>query len=287
MLKPGGFLNQIGRKALLPIVVTFLTAWEGSHYTWAANQGKQVNNPLAGQAAAINEGQSIFRGRCAMCHGTDAGGGLRGPSLTAGRLTHGDSDAALLQVITQGVPGTQMSGSGLPEQQAWKVIAYLRSLAAHATISALGNRTRGEELFFEKIRCSQCHMVNGRGGRLGPELSRIGVSRSIGYLKEKIREPNKLGEGMTIGLWWELGQPLVYQTVTLITKDDRRITGVLRNEDTFSIQIMDQSEELRMFSKKDLKQVIHERGSLMPGYDEQTLNEKELQDLLAYLDSLR
>ena len=130
-------------------------------------------------------------------------------------------------------------------------------------------------------------MVNGRGGRLGPDLSRIGAARSIPYLKDKIREPSKLGKDMTVGLWWELGQPLVYQTVTLVTKEGRRITGALRNEDTFSIQLMDQGEELRLFSKKDLQEVVHEPGSLMPGYDEKMLSEIDLQDLLAYLDGLR
>ena len=100
-----------------------------------------------------------------------------------------------------------------------------------------------------------------------------------------MREPSKLNAA--VGLWWELGQPLVYQTVTLVTQDGHRITGSLRNEDTFSIQLMDPAEELQMFLKQDLAEVIHEDHSLMPQYDEQALSEKEMQDLLAYLDLLR
>lgn len=222
-----------------------------------------------------------------MCHGADAQGGLKGPNLTSGRFTHGESDAVLFRIITKGVPGTPMPGSDFTEERTWKVIAYLRSLAIRAGAAVLGNRTAGEELFFGKIRCAQCHMVSGRGGRLGPDLSRIGASRPTSFLKDKIREPSKLGKDTKIGLWWELGQPLTYQTVTLVTKDGHRVTGALRNEDTFSIQIMDTSEELRMFLKKNLQEVIHKGGSLMPAYDEQTLNEKELNDLLAYLDTLR
>jgi len=130
-------------------------------------------------------------------------------------------------------------------------------------------------------------MVNGHGGRLGPDLSRIGAARSLVYLSSKIREPGKLGKDMTVGLWWEMGQPLVYQAVTIVTNDGRRITGSLRNEDTFSIQLMDLGEELRMFWKKDLQEVIHEPASLMPSYSEQMLNCEELSDLLAYLDTLR
>jgi cytochrome c oxidase cbb3-type subunit III len=258
-----------------------------SRCSWATAQEKEPSNPFGGQAEAVREGESLFRNQCAMCHGTNAQGGLKGPSLSSGRLTHGSGDAALFRVITRGVPGTAMSASELAPERIWKIVAYLRTRNGRASAASLGNRGAGEELFFKKARCSQCHMVNGRGGRLGPELSRIGAARSISYLTDKIREPDKLGKDMTVGLWWELGQPLVYQTVTVVTKEGRRITGSLRNEDTFSIQLMDRSEELHRFWKKDLQEVIHERRSLMPAYGEQILSQTELQDLLAYLDGLR
>jgi cytochrome c oxidase cbb3-type subunit 3 len=271
---------------LLLAILTFLKT-EPSRSIGAATQERELKNPFSGQYAAIEEGQSIFRNQCAMCHGTDAQGGLKGPSLTSGRLTHGVSDSALFRIITQGVPGTPMSASNLAPERTWKVITYLRSRAGRAGASSLGNPRVGEQLFFKKVQCSQCHMVNGRGGRLGPDLSRIGAARSVSYLTDKIREPDKLGKDMTVGLWWELGQPLVYQTVTLVTKEGRRITGSLRNEDTFSIQLMDPDEELRLFLKNDLQEVIHEPSSLMPRYGEQMLSQPELQDLLAYLDGLR
>ena len=272
--------------AHLLMVLSFLTGKVGGS-TWATSQEKLPRNPFTGQPAAINEGRSIFRTQCALCHGIDARGGLKGPNLISARWTQGDSDDAIFRTITQGVPGTQMPANNFSPEKTWKVVAYLRSLSAHPAVPALGNRTSGEGIFLGKARCSQCHMVNGRGGRLGPDLSRIGASRSISYLKDKIREPSKLGKDGSVGLWWELGQPLPYQTIILVTKDGRRIVGALRNEDTFSIQLMDPSEELLTFLKQDLQQVIHEQGSLMPRYDEQMLSEKELPDLLAYLDSLR
>jgi len=250
-------------------------------------QEKEPQNPFAGQSVAANEGQAIFRSQCAMCHGPEGQGGLRGPSLTSARLTQGISDVSLFRVITRGIPGTPMPASDLEPERTWKVITYLRSLTGHLTTVPLGSPLTGKEVFFQKIQCSQCHMVNGRGGRLGPDLSRIGSARSPSYLERKIREPNKLGKDMTVGLWWELGQPLLYQTVTLLTREGRYVTGSLRNEDTFSIQLMDSKEELHFFLKKDLQKVIHESKSLMPGYDEQILSERDLQDLLAYLSSLR
>jgi cytochrome c oxidase cbb3-type subunit III len=275
------------RKTVLILLLVFLAPLPGSrsHSTGELNEEKQLKNPFAGQPEAIRDGQSLFRNGCAMCHGAEAHGGLKGPSLSSGRFTHGGSDDSLFRTITQGVPGTPMPGSNLAPEQVWKVVTYLRSLSARTAAPTLGDHATGEALFFGKLRCSQCHMVNGRGGRLGPDLSHIGSARSLGDLKDKVREPGKLNAA--VGLWWELGQPLVYQTVTVVAKDGRRITGSLRNEDTFSIQLMDPAEELQMFLKQDLKEVIHEQNSLMPKYDEQALSGKELQDLLAYLDGLR
>jgi cytochrome c oxidase cbb3-type subunit 3 len=275
------------KKMALILLLTLLTPLPGlrSHAPGAVEEEKQHKNPFAGQPEAIREGQSVFRSGCAMCHGTEAQGALKGPSLTSGRFTHGDDDDSLFRTITQGVPGTAMPGSSLAPKQVWKVVTYLRSLSVRAAAVTLGDHAAGEALFFGKLECSRCHMVNGRGGRLGPDLSRIGSARSLSYLEGKVREPSKLNAA--VGLWWELGQPLVYQTVTLVTQDGRRITGSLRNEDTFSIQLMDPAEELQMFLKQDLAEVIHEHHSLMPKYDEQALSEKEMQDLLAYLDLLR
>ncbi len=132
-------------------------------------------------------------------------------------------------------------------------------------------------------RQSPIFLVKQEGGA----LSRVGASRSTRYLIESIREPSKdLTEGM-MEPNNPYGFPVVYDTITALTKDGRRITGVPKNEDTFSLQLIDRGEQLYLFLKKDLEQVIHERKSLMPAYNERMLSENELQDLLAYLDSLR
>lgn len=131
-------------------------------------------------------------------------------------------------------------------------------------------------------------MVKGKGGRLGPDLSRIGGARSTLYLRDSIREPSKeLAEGMLEPTKVSEGFPIVYETVTVVTKDGNRVTGVPKNEDTFTLQLMDQGERLHLFLKSDLREVVHERKSLMPEYNERMLNEKELEDLIAYLDTLR
>jgi quinoprotein glucose dehydrogenase len=129
-------------------------------------------------------------------------------------------------------------------------------------------------------------MVKGKGGRLGPELSRVGAARSESYLVDSIRDPNKqLSNGMLDpNRFW--GPPLLYETVTVVTASGEKITGVAKNEDTFSIQLLDTSQQPRLFPRKDLKDVIHERKSLMPVYSEEMLSPADLRDLVAYLESL-
>lgn len=256
---------------LLAIVLTLpLAAWG----TPQASQEKELKNPLAGNPEAIHQGKAIFRLFCAPCHGMEGRGASRGPDLTTGRWTHGGSDAAVFRTITKGVPGTEMPSNDFPDVEVWATIAYLRSLGAGTSAPVGGNREAGEQIYSGKGNCAQCHMVNGRGGRLGPDLSRIGASRPTKHLAEKVRQPNK---EVTPG----------YETASVLTRDGRRIIGVRKNEDTFSIQLMDHNEQLHLFLKKDLQEVKGERGSLMPGYNTRMLSEQELRDLLAYMDGLR
>ncbi len=267
MANGGGVSMQRGR------VHAFLCSFLCVLCVSAVSDDQEPKNPFAGDPAAIQQGRSVFRLNCSLCHGLDARGG-RGPDLTSGRWTHGGSDAALFGTITRGVPGTEMPSADLPDNEVWMIAAYLRSLGGGAAAPLAGNRQAGEKIFFAGRACSQCHMVSGRGGRLGPELSRAGAARSARYLTESIREPAKdISPG--------------YETVTVVFRDGRRITGVRKNEDTFSVQLMDEKEELHFLRKKNLKDVVYEKRSLMPAYDERLLSEKDLQDLLAYLDGLR
>jgi putative heme-binding domain-containing protein len=146
---------------------------------------------------------------------------------------------------------------------------------------------KGKKIFWETAGCSTCHMVQGRGGVLGPDLSRVGEARSADYLIDSIRQPSKeLSTGM-LDPNNHYGLPLVYDTVTVVTADGHKIMGVARNEDTFSIQLIDINQHLQFFLKKNLREVTHERKSLMPAYSADTLKPAELQDLVAYLEGLR
>jgi cytochrome c oxidase cbb3-type subunit 3 len=242
-----------------------------------------ARNPFAGDPRAITQGAALFRQECVFCHGMAARGGMRGPDLTTGSWSHGGSDADLAATISTGVPGTAMPPNKLTTDEIWQIVTYLRSLQQPAAATA-GDPTRGEGLFFGAMRCSSCHIVNGRGGRLGPELSTVGSSRSRAYLVESIREPSRqltrnsgFGESVT----------LKYDTVTVVTADGRTIVGVPMNEDTFTVQLMDTTERVHSLDKKTLKSFRHENRSLMPSYDAARLANADLDDVVAYLQSLR
>jgi alcohol dehydrogenase (cytochrome c) len=238
----------------------------------------------AGDAQAVRQGAVLFRQDCVFCHGVGATGGVRGPDLTAGIWVHGASDAEIARTITNGVPGTAMQGNHYNEEEVRQVIAYLRTLQKQAAAPASGDAARGESIFFGSAHCSTCHIVNGRGGRLGPELTRTGSARPRRYLIESIREPNRqLTENRSFGE----SASLNYDTVTAVTRDGKTIVGVPVNEDTYTVQIMDTAERIHSLEKKSLKSFRHDARSLMPAYGADVLPDKDLDDLVAYLLSLR
>ena len=254
----------------------------------ATDLGAQEKNPFAGDAKAAKVGESQFRANCAFCHGLGARGGGRGPDLTRAQKRHGNSDADLFRTINEGVPGTAMppngatqQGVGMTDEEIWQVITYIRSVQVKAPAQPLGNATHGKELFYGSAACSTCHMIQGKGGRLGPDLSTTGSARSTDYLVESVRNPSKrLAQGVSEAMK-EFSQE--YETVRVETADGQKFVGVVLNEDQFTLQMMDTRETLHLFEKDRLKSVEKTRESLMPAYDSKALGDRDLQDILAYL----
>jgi len=248
----------------------------------------QDKNPFAGNAQAAKVGESQFRANCAFCHGLGARGGGRGPDLTRAQKMHGNADGDLFRTINQGVPGTAMppngatqQGVGMTEEEIWQVITYIRSVEKKAPVAALGDAEHGKALFYGGAACSTCHMINGKGGRLGPDLSTTGSARATEYLVDSVRNPSRrlaqgIGEAMK-----EFSQE--YVTVTVVEAGGQKFKGVVLNEDSFTLQMMDMREQLHLFEKGKLRSMEETRESLMPGYDEKLLPEKDLQDIVAYL----
>jgi PQQ-dependent dehydrogenase (methanol/ethanol family) len=222
---------------------------------------------LAQQAADIAAGQQLFQKSCTSCHGENAKGG-RGPDLTTGQWRWGGSDAAILTNILSGIPGTQMPAFPMAGSDGESIVAYLHSLHINAPEEKLrGDPAAGRSLFFGSAKCSQCHMFNGRGGRLGPDLSSIRNERKASELQEAIVEPDKsLRPG--------------YETVEVLLPSGQLLRGAKKNEDTFSIQIMDEKEKLHMLLKSDLREIRTPHKSLMPSIE---LTAAGLDNVIAFL----
>jgi len=251
----------------------------------------QERNPYAGNPKIATLGQFQFRLNCAFCHGLGARGGGRGPDLTRAHKRHGDSDADLFNTISNGVPGTAMpangttgQGVGMTNEEIWQVITYLRSVEVKAPAKLLGDAAHGKQLFYGDANCSGCHIVQGKGGRLGPDLTSVAGIRTPEYIIDSVRNPSRrLAQGL---LEATKEFPQEYETVTVVTNDGKEIKGVTLNEDGFSVQLMDPSERIYTFEKDQLRSFSKSRNSMMPAYDSSLLNDKDLDDIVAYLLSV-
>ncbi len=222
----------------------------------------------------LADGKATFRSDCAFCHGL-AGGGGRGAALNTGRLVHGSTDDDIKGVILNGVPGTNMPSFDLEKDELAHLVSYVRSLsgagaAAHAA-PVPGDPIKGRQAYL-RSGCAGCHRIGLEGSVFGPELTRVGAGRSPEYIRESILNPSA-------------DIPEDYAGVTIVARGGQRVTGARVNEDTFTVQLRDASQNFRMFQKDQVQQVIYETKSLMPAYS--SLGRDDLQNLLAYLDSLR
>jgi cytochrome c oxidase cbb3-type subunit 3 len=202
------------------------------------------------------------------------GVGGRGPSLVTSKISQGTSDSDLKNIVRKGIAGTSMPAfDGIDGDDLEKLVAHIRSLAASGVSSApvKGDSKHGAEIY-ARNGCSGCHQVGSSGGVFGPNLTRIGGARSAEYLHQSIVEPSA-------------DIPPEYEGVTVVTMQGKKLSGVRVNEDTFSVQLRLQNGTFALYKKSDLKNISYEKKSLMPAYSQ--LGATDLQDLLAYLDTLR
>ncbi len=166
-----------------------------------------------------------------------------------------------------------MPATGFPPEQIWQLVAFLRSLSGRESLQfAAGNPAKGKKLFYGKSGCSQCHWMNGRGGRWGPGLSDIGARRSSKHLRDSLLHPNAVVDPR----YWQL---------KVVDQDGNVVLSFRLHEDTFSVRVLDMEENLRSLSKRNLRRIQISKKSSMPSY-ERILTESELNDLVAYLSSL-
>jgi alcohol dehydrogenase (cytochrome c) len=268
---------------------TFAVALLGALAAGTSAQRPDTRNPLGDDRAAIDAGRLLYDQTCQSCHGP-AGQGDRGPALTRAAFPGGNDDFTLFRTIREGVPGTEMPPfRGFSDEQVWQLVSYIRSLSAPGTSeptpTVSGSLQSGEALFFGRAGCASCHQVDGRGGVVGPDLSTAGRTPADA-LRRKILDPGAT-ELRSAGAGGRGGAGARPQVIVARTRDGRELRGVRRNEDTFSLQMVDASGALHLVDKQQLVDLRVENTSLMPGDYATKLTAGELDDLVAYLASLR
>jgi cytochrome c oxidase cbb3-type subunit 3 len=255
-------LSRIGPRFCAPMLVAVMMS-VGSHGQELVGQRQAVANPT---------GRQVFSASCSSCHGLDGRGGERAPDIATKTPVRHLSDASLFRIINEGVSGTGMPAfRSLGKPRIDATVRYLRELQGQGTSTALpGEPAKGEALFFGRTGCSHCHSVLGVGGFIGSDLSAYAATKSADEIYKDITNPTA-------------GKNRASEVVTATMRDGKKLTGLARNEDNFSLQLQTLDGAFYSFAKSDLQEVQRSNQPLMPTDYSSRLNRAELADLVSYL----
>lgn len=254
------------RAAISASVVLVLVTVHASAQSPAARRTVPATQTIAA-------GKTLFDAQCAWCHGAGGDGGT-GPNLH-GRLRHATDYKSIVEIITSGIPGTEMPSfrSPLTARHIGQIAAYVQSLGRTKAPAVAGNADHGAAIYGSS-GCATCHAIAGVGGILGPELTSIGATRGGPYLRDAVVKP-------------AAAHPPGYLVVRAVRADGQEVRGIRVNEDVFWIQLRDAGGTVHVLQKADLSKVERQLdASLMPSYATR-ITGGDLDDLIAYLTSLR
>lgn len=221
----------------------------------------------------IENGGQLYQGNCTACHGPD-GDGVPGTNLGSGTFRRGTADEEIARIIVGGIAGTAMPPSSFSEGQALTIVAYLRSLATAPRGTAIpGDAASGRAIVEGKGQCLGCHAIGGLGSRTGPSLTDIGTVRRATDLQRSLLDPSAQVRSDN-------------QTVRVVTRQGETITGRLLNQDSFSVQLIDAKERLRLLETSGLREYVILKESSMPSYKDR-LTPQEQADVVSFLTTLR
>jgi len=227
-------------------------------------------NPFSSEAD-IRAGEVLFQKHCSYCHGSFGEGG-RGADLTAGQYRRGGRDPELYASIRNGIPGSEMAPVRATDNEVWQMVAFVKRLGSQGLLEKASGDAGAGHIVYQKRGCATCHTINREGGTLGPDLTNIGRIRGLKFLTESLVTP-------------ESDIPIRYRGLQVVLKSGQTVTGVRLNRDDLSIQLRDTRDNLRSFLMESVKEVRYDKPSLMPSYG--SMDAKDLQDLVAYLNSLK
>lgn len=214
----------------------------------------------------------LFPANCGSCHGIDGHGGERAPDIATRRDIQRLSDDALAKIIRDGIPGTGMPPfRSLGPAKIQGLVHEMRRLQGEDTASSLpGSPAGGKSLFFGRAGCSDCHMVSGSGGFIGSDLSVYARGKAAADIRVAILNPaGKLPERGRL--------------VVATTADGQVLTGMVRNEDNFSLQLQTKDGTFHFLEKSSLRALERRAESLMPSDYGTRLTAQDVDDLISYL----
>jgi alcohol dehydrogenase (cytochrome c) len=221
----------------------------------------------AASGADVESGKRLFEARCGLCHGADGAGGERGPNIVDARRGRVRSKESLREVISKGIPEGGMPAFRLPDDEMESILMFLGSLSAPAIDRALpGNLAAGSAFFFGEGKCSSCHMIQGRGGVLGPDLSNLGRERRLAQIEQALHTPGGSN-----------------RVVSVRTRDNRSVRGLVKNESNFDLQLLGMDGTVHLFERKQIAVIDRETKPLMPPLH---ASPEQTRDLLAFLSRL-
>jgi cytochrome c oxidase cbb3-type subunit III len=233
-----------------------------------------TQNRLAQNTARVAAGEASFQQLCTGCHGRGGEGGQgegQGPNLATNWEVRRANDQALFNFIKNGVKGTAMPAFSLPEERIWELAAFVRSLNAPAnSVPATGDVSAGGAIFSGKGGCSACHMVQGRGGYLGPDLSNVGATRRMNELRDALLKPSAVPSPD-------------FQPLLLHDAQGKQLRAVAKHVSPWSVQALDENGTLHLIHGDAVQSLEFKKQSWMPLDIAQRLSPDEINNLLAFL----